>query len=130
MAQGDWLRLVVSDTGSGIAPAHMMRIFEPFFTTKELGKGTGLGLAQVHGIVALHDGYITVTSAAGGGTTFTIYLPAAIAAEDIRAAAMAHAQLPQGHGECILLVVEDDAAVRTSVVDLLDAVALPGDPGR
>jgi PAS domain S-box-containing protein len=118
MAQGDWLRLVVSDTGSGIAPAHLMRIFEPFFTTKEPGKGTGLGLAQVHGIVALHDGHITVASEPRAGTTFTIYLPAAAAPEDVRAAAMAHAHLPQGHGECIL-VVEDDAGVRASMVDLL-----------
>jgi two-component system, cell cycle sensor histidine kinase and response regulator CckA len=118
MAEGDWLRLVVSDTGSGIAPAHLMRIFEPFFTTKEPGKGTGLGLAQVHGIVALHNGQISVASEPGGGTTFTIFLPAAVAPDNIRAAAMAHAQLPQGHGECIL-VVEDDATVRASVVDLL-----------
>ncbi|MFN8467521.1 MAG: PAS domain S-box protein [Caldilineaceae bacterium] len=118
MAEGGWLRLTVRDTGSGIAPAHIPHIFEPFFTTKELGRGTGLGLAQVHGIVALHDGYITVASEPGSGTTFTIYLPELVAAVDMRAAAMAHAQLPQGHGEHVL-VVEDDATVRASIADLL-----------
>jgi len=118
MAAGDWLRLLVADTGTGITPDHLVHIFEPFFTTKELGKGTGLGLAQVHGIVALHDGHITVASEPRAGTTFTIYLPAAAAPENLRAAAMAHALLPQGHGQSIL-VVEDDAAVRSSIVDLL-----------
>ncbi len=118
MAAGDWLRLAVRDTGSGIAPAHIPHIFEPFFTTKEQGKGTGLGLAQVHGIVALHNGYITVASEPGEGTIFTIYLPALAAAEHTGAAAAAHPLLPQGHGESILLV-EDDAAVRASLVDLL-----------
>ena len=118
MAPGDWLRLVVSDTGSGIAPDHLIHIFEPFFTTKALGKGTGLGLAQVHGIVALHDGHITVASELGAGTTFTIYLPALVAAGEPGTRAAVHGLLPHGHGESIL-VVEDEAAVRASVVDLL-----------
>ena len=117
MAAGDWLQLLVSDTGSGIAPATLVRVFEPFFTTKEPGKGTGLGLAQVHGIVALHDGHITVASEPGAGTIFTIYLPALLEAESVRTTVTA-AVLPQGHGERIL-VVEDDPAVRASVVDLL-----------
>ena len=95
----------------------MSRVFEPFFTTKEPGKGTGLGLAQVHGIVALHDGHITVASEPGAGTIFTIYLPALLEAESVRTTVTA-AVLPQGHGERIL-VVEDDPAVRASVVDLL-----------
>jgi len=76
MAAGDWLRIEVSDTGTGICPDALAHLFEPFFTTKEPGKGTGLGLSQVHGIVGAHEGHIDVASWLNYGTTFTIYLPA------------------------------------------------------
>jgi nitrogen-specific signal transduction histidine kinase/CheY-like chemotaxis protein len=117
MSDGKWVRLRVRDSGCGIAPEHMAHVFEPFFTTKAPGEGTGLGLAQAHGIVAQHDGHITVESEAGAGTVFTIYLPAlALTAPD--QATSLRQQLPQGHGECVLLV-EDDAHLRASLVDLL-----------
>jgi len=78
---GNWIRLSVSDTGTGIAQEHMSYIFEPFFTSKEVGKGSGLGLAQVHGIIKQHNGFIDVTSKVGEGTTFNIYLPAILEKE-------------------------------------------------
>jgi PAS domain S-box-containing protein len=116
---GAWLRIDVQDTGTGIAPEHMGHVFEPYFTTKEPGKGTGLGLAQAHGIVAQHEGAITVTSEVGVGTRFTIYLPALeIALPETDELAPAPPRL-HGAGE-LLLLVEDEAAVRTSLVELLE----------
>ena len=75
MPAGSWITIIVSDTGTGIPPAVMPHIFEPFFITKSVGKGSGLGLAQVYGIVRQHRGYIGVQSQVGAGTSWTIYLP-------------------------------------------------------
>ncbi|GAB6096579.1 hypothetical protein JCM14469_28320 [Desulfatiferula olefinivorans] len=76
-SDGPWIRMTVRDTGSGIARNHLDRIFDPYFTTKAVGKGTGMGLAVVHGIIRDHGGVITVRSIEGDGTAFNVYLPAA-----------------------------------------------------
>ncbi|MDQ8154125.1 MAG: ATP-binding protein, partial [Gemmatimonadota bacterium] len=74
---GDYVRLSVTDTGSGIEPALMSRIFEPFFTTKQKDRGTGLGLSTVHGVANGCGGGVYVTSRVGEGTTFDVYFPTA-----------------------------------------------------
>jgi two-component system, cell cycle sensor histidine kinase and response regulator CckA len=107
---GEFVCLMVSDTGTGITPEHLPRIFEPFFTTKELGKGTGLGLATVYGIVKQHQGWIEVASQLGAGATFKIFLPAIPTPVGTPATPRAEAGL-LGGTETILLV-EDDSPVR------------------
>ena len=102
--------LRVSDTGVGIAPEHMKHIFEPFFTTKEPGKGTGLGLPTVFGIVRQHSGSIQVSSELGRGTTFEILLPAEVAGEGAEVQ-VAASERPR-RGSETLLVVEDEAPIR------------------
>jgi two-component system cell cycle sensor histidine kinase/response regulator CckA len=113
-----WLRIDVQDTGMGIAPENLPHIFEPFFTTKEPGKGTGLGLAQAHGITAQHGGGITVASDLGVGTTFTIFLPAYALPGAHAQPSQAAAAQQRGYGQHILLV-EDNAALRSSLQELL-----------
>jgi PAS domain S-box-containing protein len=113
----EWIRLTASDTGTGIAPDVLPHIFEPFFTTKEPGQGSGLGLAQVHGIVGLHGGHIDVTTEVGQGTTFTIDLPA-LTVRPTEPLPPDVSALPRGRGETIL-VVEDEDALRTALVESL-----------
>jgi two-component system cell cycle sensor histidine kinase/response regulator CckA len=118
MEPGEWVRMTVSDTGMGISPDVLPHIFEPFFTTKERGRGSGLGLAQVHGIVAQHEGRIDVETQVGEGTTFTIYLPVRPSEPST---GVSHGELPvaaMGQGETVL-VVEDDVNVRKALVESL-----------
>jgi len=117
MAVGDWARITVSDSGTGISATTLPHIFEPFFTTKGPGQGSGLGLAQVYGIVKQHKGHIDVQSAAGRGTTFTIYLPALVAKPPIETA-VALPAVPQGQGETIL-IVEDNELLREALASIL-----------
>ena len=114
---GSFVCFSMSDTGSGIAPEHLSRIFEPFFTTKEVGKGTGLGLATVFGIVQQHHGWINAYSEAGRGTTFRIYLPrlARVSEKILELPALTTLR---GGNETILLV-EDELSLRTSVRETL-----------
>ena len=72
---GDWISVVISDTGSGIKEEDLPRIFDPFFTNKPVGEGTGLGLSISYGIIVRHGGAITVTSEVGSGTSFTVKIP-------------------------------------------------------
>lgn len=114
---GAFACLTVRDTGCGMTPEILSRIYEPFFTTKEQGKGTGLGLATVFGIVQQHQGWINVASKIGEGTTFQIYLPRRMAAAENLAEWGALTSVLHGHET--MLLVEDDAALRTSAASTL-----------
>jgi PAS domain S-box-containing protein len=140
---GPHLVLVVADTGTGIPPENLGRIFDPFFTTKPLGKGTGLGLASVHGIVKAHHGFVRVESQVGRGTVFRVFLPVKAGSAAVAAAAVppaAPAAVPAGVG---ILVVDDDPAVLLVTGRMLERIgysvvraagaaealaALPGNP--
>jgi PAS domain S-box-containing protein len=115
---GPHIVLSVRDTGEGIPPTIINRIFDPFFTTKPAGQGTGLGLPSVLGIAKGHEGFVTVESEVGKGTTFTVYLPAAADLPVALAPASADA-LPRGRGELILLV-DDEVAILEAVRALLE----------
>ena len=110
MPPGDWLMLSVADNGAGMTPDLLPHVFEPFFTTKEVGQGTGLGLAQVYGLVEQHEGFIDLKSTEGIGTSITMYFPAGTVEKQPTQAAAA-SQVTPGQGQVIMLV-EDDAQVR------------------
>ena len=116
---GEFTCLSVVDEGSGMTPELMAHIFEPFFTTKQAGRGTGLGLATVYGIVQQHLGWIEVESQPGAGTQFRIYLPRVAAANGASDSSAAAQPDLAGRGEMIM-IVEDEASVRTILRILLE----------
>jgi CheY-like chemotaxis protein len=115
---GEYVLLVVSDDGCGMDNEILGKIFEPFFTTKGLGKGTGLGLATVYGIVKQNNGFINVYSEPGKGTTLTIYLPRH-AGQAEETAAESIEQVPSGRGETVL-IVEDEPTIIETVKKMLE----------
>jgi len=117
-APGDYVRVSVSDTGTGMPPEVLARVFEPFFTTKEVGKGTGLGLAQVYGFLRQCGGGVTIDSVEGRGTTVSLYLPATDAPATVAPVAAPTLSQERLRGVRVLLV-EDDAAVREIAGGLL-----------
>jgi signal transduction histidine kinase/CheY-like chemotaxis protein len=126
LSGGDYVRISVTDTGSGIAPEHLERVFEPFFTTKPVGKGTGLGLSQIFGFARQSEGDVDVRSAVGEGTTVSIYLPRSAAAFDsgtqrqASPSSMRDDEPAPVEESAVILVVEDDPRVSRSTVAALE----------
>jgi CheY-like chemotaxis protein len=115
---GPYVTVTITDTGEGIDPEIVGRIFEPFFTTKPANKGTGLGLSTAQGIVRSHQGFISVVSKPGLGTSFTLYIPAAAVVSEPVAAPATDAP-PRGQGE-LILVVDDEASLVTTTRLILE----------
>ncbi|GAO37898.1 putative two-component hybrid sensor and regulator [Sphingomonas changbaiensis NBRC 104936] len=131
VAAGQYSAIVISDNGPGMPADVIERAFEPFFTTKSVGKGTGLGLAQVYGFVRQSGGHVRIYSEVGQGTAVKIYLPRYFGPAEVAAAAEAPAELPRGRPGELILVVEDEDQVRRMSVDALqelgyDVLEAPG----
>ena len=116
-APGAYACITISDTGTGMDEETKRRVFEPFYTTKQLGKGTGLGMAIVYGIVKQHNGFIRVQSEPQVGTTFHIYLP--LINEEREGDGNAAIEAPPRGGTDTVLLAEDEAAVRNLVEEIL-----------
>jgi CheY-like chemotaxis protein len=114
---GHFVAFQVSDTGTGMTRETLAHIFEPFFTTKDVGKGTGLGLATVYGIVKQHHGWIEVSTKENHGTTFTIFLPPSASRAEVPKPRNNVDELPTGHET--VLVVEDEEPLRNLVSEVL-----------
>jgi PAS domain S-box-containing protein len=117
LPDGPWVRLTVADSGTGLSPEAQRHLFEPFFTTKPPGQGSGLGLAQVHGIVKQHGGEIEAHSVAGQGATFTIYLPAVVMPKP---EGISSSSAPQTPGNGTILIVEDNPPLLDALNDLVE----------
>lgn len=116
---GPFVVIAVEDHGSGIPEEEQLRIFDPFYTTKEIGKGTGLGLSMVYGFVKQSNGHVTVTSEAGVGTTFKLYLPVGEVGQEPAAVETRNEVVPNKSGAVVLLV-EDEDDVRVLVTRILE----------
>jgi len=119
VAAGQYVMVSVTDTGAGMPPDVAERAFDPFYTTKGVGRGTGLGLSQVHGFVKQSGGHVKIYSEAGVGTTVKLYLPRSQSAEDAAGAPSTPIEALRAAGEEIVLVVEDEERVRHLSVDAL-----------
>ena len=120
--QGNFVRMEMADTGTGMTPEVMAHVFEPFYTTKEKGKGTGLGLATVYGIVKQHGGWVTVQSKVGKGAIFSIHLPVSVVEAPLSAVAKkGPAETPPCINSCRILLVEDETSVREPMTRVLVA---------
>ena len=120
LAAGDYVRLSVRDTGSGMTPEVRARVFEPFFTTKEAGKGSGLGLSMVYGFAKQSCGTVQIESAPGRGTAVHLYLPRTTASADLAAEAVPESLSPIPERAATVLVVEDDEEVRQLAAESLE----------
>jgi nitrogen-specific signal transduction histidine kinase/ActR/RegA family two-component response regulator len=129
---GEYVRLTVSDDGTGMDKETISHIFEPFYTTKELGKGTGLGLATVYGAIKQNNGFVNIYSEPGTGTTFSLYLPRDIGQKSVQQAEGETVPVPRGQ-ETILLV-EDEPAILSMTAMMLEkqgyTVLKAGTPGE
>lgn len=119
LSPGQYVLIAVTDTGTGMPPEIIAKAFDPFFTTKEVGKGTGLGLSQVYGYVKQSGGHVKIYSEPGQGTTIKVYLPRLIGSEAEHDEAEATSDLLLGEQQEVILVVEDEPAVRQFSVDAL-----------
>ncbi len=119
VAPGQYVLIAVSDTGTGMPPEVIAKAFDPFFTTKEVGRGTGLGLSQVYGFIKQSDGHVKIYSEVGEGTTVKVYLPRLVNATEEEAGPPAPPPLPLADAQEVVLVVEDEAAVRQFSVEAL-----------
>ena len=120
---GEYVLLAVTDTGTGMPPEIVQRVFEPFFTTKEVGQGSGLGLSMVYGFVKQSGGHVSIYSRVGQGTSVKLYLPRA-PSPPARPEEGPPDVPPEGFGEKVVLVVEDEAKLRKVAVKMLERLGL------
>ena len=120
ITEGQYVLIAVTDTGSGMSPDVVGRAFDPFFTTKEVGKGTGLGLSQVYGFVRQSGGHVKIYSEPGQGTTVKVYLPRYVSQIGEAPEVGDQVEVPTGDRQELVLVVEDEPAVRQFSVDALE----------